>query len=218
MDIYFIRHGDPDYSTDSLTEIGHEQAKKLAQAIESWKPDGVFQSTMGRAKQTAEYSAAKWGIEPVSCEWLRELCWGDMKGDAYASESPWTVNNAFIREDHKYPVGDAWKNHPKVKNDRIVQDLDLRYKAFDSFLAEQGYVREGQLYNAITPNNRKLVFFCHGGISCALMAYVMNIPFNQFIAHAAINVTSISKIHFSDRAGYACAQLAGFNDCRHLES
>ena len=31
MNIYFIRHGEPDYDTDSLTENGHKQAAILAE-------------------------------------------------------------------------------------------------------------------------------------------------------------------------------------------
>lgn len=216
MNLYFFRHGEPDYSTDSLTEKGHQQAIKLADAVKNWKFDEVYQSSMGRAQQTASYSAEKWGIKPVTLDWIRELCWGDMKGDAYAFESPWTLNDGFIKELHSYPVGNDWENHPKIKKDRIVNDLHQRYDALDLFLKNHGYVREGQLYNAVEPNDKNIAFFCHGGLSCALIAYVMNIPFSQFIAHAAMNVTGISMVSFHNKPGYGASQLNLFNDCKHL--
>jgi len=216
MNIYFIRHGDPDYATDSLTEKGIEQAKLLAEAIKNWKVDEVYQSPMGRAKQTASYSLEKWKVEAVTTEMIREICWGDSSGDAYASSSPWTISSGFVKEDHKYPVGEEWENHPKVKNDRIVQDLKNHYKMFDDFMEKQGYKREGQLYKAENPNEKEIVFFCHGGIISALTAYVMNIPFSQMIAHSGAKHTSITKVHFASEKGYCAATLDYFNDVHHL--
>lgn len=216
MNIYFIRHGDPDYITDSLTEKGIIQAKMLAERIKDWKIDEVYQSPMGRAKQTAAFSVEKWKKEPVTTDLIREICWGDMSGDAYSSSSPWTVNSEFIQNEHKYPVGKEWENHPRVRNDRIVEDLNNHCKQFDEFLKRQGYVREGQLFNAENPNEKEIVFFCHGGITSALISHVLNISFSQMIAHTGIKHTSISKIHFSEKKGYCAAVLEYLNDANHL--
>ena len=37
MRIIFIRHGDPDYEKDSLTEKGWREAALLAQRVSRWK-------------------------------------------------------------------------------------------------------------------------------------------------------------------------------------
>lgn len=44
MNIYFVRHGDPDYSTDSLTALGKIQAEKLSVAIKDWKIEELCNS------------------------------------------------------------------------------------------------------------------------------------------------------------------------------
>lgn len=217
MNIYFIRHGDPDYVTDSLTETGHIQAKKLAETIEELKLDEIYQSPMGRARQTASYSAQKLGMEPVTLPWLEEICWGDMSGDAYSTESPWSLSDKFIFEDHAYPQGDSWKEHPLVKNDRLVQSLEEHVSSLDAFLADKGYVREGQLYRSEAGRETKNIgVFCHGGVIAACASHLLNIPFFQFIAHTTIGFTSITKIALSDKTEYKAGKLIYFNDCRHL--
>ena len=73
MRLLFVRHGDPDYVNDTLTEKGHREAKLLADIIEQYRIDEVYQSPLGRAKDTASYSCKKLGIEPVTLDWLKEF-------------------------------------------------------------------------------------------------------------------------------------------------
>ncbi|MCQ2592308.1 MAG: histidine phosphatase family protein [Treponema sp.] len=216
MNIYFIRHAEPDYSTDSITEMGKKQAELLAQAVKDFEIDEVYQSSMGRAQQTADYCLKKWNKSVTTLDWLKELCWGDKSGNAYASDSPWTIVSNNIKNVHAYPAGDSWKETSEMKKDRLVEDLENRCKAFDTFLAEQGYVRQGQLYCCEKANSKNIAFFCHGGITSALISYALNIPFFQFIAHTGPKVTSISKLQFNENLGFDAAKLDYFNDYSHL--
>lgn len=218
MNLYFIRHGNPDYSTDSITEKGKDQASKLAECIKDWKVDEVYHSKMTRSEQTGAYCCKKWKLTSVSQNFIHELCWGDMKGDAWASDSPWMINDRLIAEEHRYPEGDSWKQMEELKQDRIIEDVQWRCVEFDKFLKEHGYVREGQLYKAVTPNDKNIVFFCHGGLSCALISYLLNIPFFQFIAHVGLGETSVSKVRFEGKEGeYKAVQLEYLNDMHHLK-
>ena len=73
MKLIFIRHGDPDYAKDGLTEKGKVEAKALADMIERYNIDDVYQSPLGRAVETAEYSLKVLGKKVTTCEWLREF-------------------------------------------------------------------------------------------------------------------------------------------------
>ena len=42
MVIYFIRHGDPNYEDDCLTEKGVKQAELLAERVKNLKLDEVY--------------------------------------------------------------------------------------------------------------------------------------------------------------------------------
>ena len=53
MRLIFIRHGDPDYKNDSLTDRGKIEAQALVERVSSWEVDKFFCSPLGRARETA---------------------------------------------------------------------------------------------------------------------------------------------------------------------
>lgn len=53
MFLYYIRHGDPIYAPDGLTELGHKQAKALAKKLALYGLEEIYSSTPIRARQTA---------------------------------------------------------------------------------------------------------------------------------------------------------------------
>ena len=48
MRLIFIRHAEPDYSIDSLTEKGWREAKLLAERTKRWKVDEFYCSPLGK--------------------------------------------------------------------------------------------------------------------------------------------------------------------------
>ena len=53
MRILLIRHGDPDYVNDTLTEKGRREAALLAKRAVSMNMGECYKSPLGRAKDTA---------------------------------------------------------------------------------------------------------------------------------------------------------------------
>ncbi|MEK3864141.1 histidine phosphatase family protein [Paenibacillus sp. FSL H7-0716] len=47
MQIFPIRHGDPDYSIDDLTELGHQEAAALGKRMASSGLDELYASPLG---------------------------------------------------------------------------------------------------------------------------------------------------------------------------
>lgn len=75
MRLLFIRHGDPDYAHDSLTEKGKREAQLLAKLAPSMDLGEVYVSTLGRAQETASYSlkaTGKLGTEKT-VDWIQEF-------------------------------------------------------------------------------------------------------------------------------------------------
>ena len=56
MKLMIIRHGDPDYELDSLTEKGRREAGLLAKRLVNEQIDHYYLSPLGRALATAEYT------------------------------------------------------------------------------------------------------------------------------------------------------------------
>ena len=52
MRLLIIRHGDPDYEHDTLTEAGRLEVQLLAERMKNTEVDDYYVSTMGRAKDT----------------------------------------------------------------------------------------------------------------------------------------------------------------------
>ena len=59
MRLLIIRHGDPDYSIDSLTKRGWKEAEYLSERLEKLNVKDFYVSPMGRAKDTASLTLKK---------------------------------------------------------------------------------------------------------------------------------------------------------------
>lgn len=217
MNLYFIRHAQPDYEHDTITELGHKQAAALAEYYSDLKVDELYHSSMGRAEITASYLSKKWNVTPKSIDWARELKWGKANGDAGDILSPWAIKDRIIQEQKKYPEGETWRLLPELQQDALIQDYDEHCKALDKFLADNGYVRCGNLYKAIEPNDKTIVIVCHGGVISALVSYLANVPFFQYISHMGVDLTAVSKLHFrGEKDAIEPAQLIYVNSQAHL--
>lgn len=73
MRLIFIRHAEPDYSVDSLTEKGRREAELLAKAAPSLRMDHCFVSPLGRAQETAAYCLKAVGMTAQTLDWLEEF-------------------------------------------------------------------------------------------------------------------------------------------------
>ena len=73
MLLYIVRHGDPDYSTDTLTERGILQAEAVGKRLFDSHIDRIFSSPMGRARMTAEPACRLLGLQYETEEWTREI-------------------------------------------------------------------------------------------------------------------------------------------------
>lgn len=207
MELYLIRHGDPNYQTDSLTEKGKIQAQKLSEFIKRFPCDEIYSSPMGRAKETAGYCSKTLGKEISILEWLHELEWGDKSGNAYATSSPWTISDNIIKSDKTYPLDESWKDDCRFANDRIIQDVEKRFSELDNFLESKGYKREGLLYTPIKANDKAIMMFCHGGIISAIVSHLLNVSFCHLISNLPVSLTSITKISLPSETGAAKLQF-----------
>jgi broad specificity phosphatase PhoE len=63
MRFIFVRHGEPDYANDCLTENGKKQAINVAMRLKDEDISAIFSSPMGRARETASYTAKSHNLE-----------------------------------------------------------------------------------------------------------------------------------------------------------
>lgn len=219
MNLYLVRHAEPDYENDTITEEGHQQAAAVGSWFSDIPVDEIYHSSMGRAGITAGYIAKEKGLTAQPVDWARELAWGKTQylGDVRVSMSPWSVKDRVIQSEHRYPQGEEWRNVPDLADGILTASYDQHCKDLDTFLAEHGYQREGQLYKAVEPNDKTVVLVCHGGVISALISHLANIPFMQYISHMGSDLTAVTKACLRGEAGaIEPAQLIYVNSQIHL--
>ncbi len=82
MRLLLIRHGDPDYERDTLTEKGRREADYLAERLSRLDIAAFYTSPLGRAKDTAAPTLARvgWnGCPGTGCprtgrRWTTSIC------------------------------------------------------------------------------------------------------------------------------------------------
>ena len=90
-------------------------------------------------------------------------------------------------------------------------------QSFDKLLADNGYVREGNLYRVTRANRDTLAFFCHFALECVLLSHLIGaspmVLWHGFCA-APSSVTTV----FTEerREGKASFRISRFGDVSHL--
>lgn len=219
MRLILIRHGDPDYDRDCLTEKGHCEAKLLAERLMKEDIDIVFSSPLGRAQETAKYYADLSGIDEVRVlDFMEEIRYGREEA-LYESGNPWFGVQELISEG--WDARDSnWQEHPFFVDNTCTVDARNIFGKADEWLALQGYKREGLYYRNTGGGlaDKNIALFCHGGSITAFMSHVLNIPFPQALAMLHLKHTSVNILRFDKEEGsLAVPILELVNDYAHLK-
>lgn len=233
MKIRFIRHGDPDYVNDTLTDKGRKEAELLAETVHRLELGECYMSPLGRAKDTAAYSLKAAGKNAEILDWLREF---PVRVDVNSSETlqkaypdaeykdgkfqpriPWDIIPGYWTSCPEYSHPFLWRESEVADHSDLVSVYDRVTEELDSFLEKYGYVREGSHYRVVKENEKTVTFFCHFGIICVLLSHLWNIsPF--ILWHSlALAPTSVTEIVTEEREqGIAYFRGLRLGDISHL--
>ena len=168
MRLLFIRHAEPDYSIDSLTEKGRREASLLAKAAPYLEIDHCYVSPLGRAQVTADYCLKAIGKTAQTMEWLEEF-----EGPVDLNQSPELAHaypgvhpedpDEILRGGHRLPASISYTGASPFKKDgkpvsgsesgnekvyrlRRPWDIGQRYYAAHPELADPVRWRESEIY------------------------------------------------------------------------
>ena len=129
MRIIFIRHGEPDYEHDCLTDRGRLQAAAAAERLREEGIEDLFSSPLGRAAETAAFTAEALNLPVRTLDWMRELHWGSVDGSPVPADGhPWDLADMLAAEG--YDLTDpAWREHPYFKNNIVTAEADRPSRA-----------------------------------------------------------------------------------------
>lgn len=221
MKLIFIRHGDPDYSIDSLTEKGWREAKLLGQRVATWNDiSHIYCSPLGRAKDTASFSLEALHMEATTYDWLQEFIYKIDSPISGEKRIPWDFMPNFWTQIPEGYDKDKWLDIPMMKTGSVAENYHKVCYGLDGILSEYGYHRQGNLYVVDTKKDDKedtLVFFCHLGVTFVMLGYLLGIsPF--LLWHTAfIAPTSVTIVNSENREeGYASFRIQALGDTSHL--
>lgn len=218
MKLMIIRHGDPDYSIDSLTEKGWREAEYLADRLVKLDVREFFVSPLGRAKDTASITLKRLGRTAEECLWLREFQAPIFRPDHSEGKiCPWDwLPQDWTREERFYQY-DRWAEPEMMTEGFVGAQYGWVSFSLDQLLARFGYVRDGHVYRVEDPNNDTLVFFCHFGVECVLLSHLLGIspmPLWHGFCAAPSSVTTV--VTEERRKGIASFRVLSFGDISHL--
>ena len=119
MLLFYVRHGEPIYDPDSLTEFGLKQAESLVERLCLYGLDEIYASTSNRAIQTAIPTAKALNKEIIKVDFASEahpwenLTWINSKGRIWLYQAL-EVKELFHTNEIK-ELGFEWYNHPCFK-------------------------------------------------------------------------------------------------------
>ena len=221
MRIVFVRHGEPDYAHDCLTEKGRIQALAAAERLREEEIEAVFSSPLGRAAETAAAAAEALNLPVQTLDFMRELHWGSADGSPVpANGHPWDLADMLAAEGWDL-TDPAWREHPYFSSNIVTEEADHVARQTDRWLLSLGYERRGAYYRCIRPDNvqKTVALFSHGGSSAAAMGHILNLPFPYACGLFHLEFTGITVIRLDRNPGkqaLPCLELA--NDGRHIRT
>ena len=217
MRIIFVRHGHPNYEKDCLTVLGHRHGQAVAERLKGEPIEKIYSSTCGRALETAEHIDEHFALGVEGLEFMREIKWGSVNGEAiYEDGHPW-LNSDYLVEQGKDLLDPNWRETEQYRNNKVVSAADILAEKFDEWLSGLGYTREGDYYRVGDVRYNTIVLVSHGGASSAALAHLFQLPFPFVCSAICPDYTAVTVVSFSDKKGALTApKFEIMNDARHI--
>jgi broad specificity phosphatase PhoE len=176
MRIYIIRHADPDYDNNTITPLGHEEAKALAKRMAKVGLNRIYTSPLGRAIDTAKYTVDATGIEPVTLPWTAELSLQPITGIDGNRWAAWNLEGQIIRGQNQLPTSENWHQLEHLADPQYRECQKRIADASDEFMLEHGYKRHNGVYHTVRQNEERIAVFCHAGFGVSWLAHLLELP------------------------------------------
>ncbi len=215
MLLYIIRHGDPIYETDSLTERGRLQAEAVAKRMKAAGINKVFSSPMGRARMTAEPTCRLLGLECNIEKWAHEIY--DPFPDINQTVGRITQNiyergNGSIDIPYERSFECEGFNTPQMRD-----SAEFIKREGNAFLERLGYKEENGIYRVVCPNNDRIALFCHAVMGRVWLSTLLHIPVHMMWLAFSYTHTGVTIIEFPNTDnGITVPRCRCFSDMSHL--
>jgi probable phosphoglycerate mutase len=179
MDLFLIRHGQPDWTPDrvarndpDLTDLGVEQAKRVAHRFETLdRLDEIWVSTMRRAQQTVSPFVIEASHGQESYSWLEEI----HNPPDWDGEPAEKIDRAFEAANLR-PMDEMWDGLPggesfRAFHQRVVTGLDA---TLSSHGIEPMSSEHRHLWTVDDPAKR-VIIVAHAGTNAVVLGHLLGL-------------------------------------------
>ena len=219
MILYYIRHGDPVYNPDTLTELGKRQAEALGKRLALYGLDRIYSSPSIRAVQTAEPTSFLTKKEIIELDWCQEK-------DAFRELSfikdgkpGWlfTIQKSLMASKEMEELGHNWWKHPAFEQYNYESGYKRIQNHTHNFLAELGYKfdKKTGVYKVLQDNSDRIALFAHQGFGIAFLSCVLNIPY-PMMCKFDLGHSSMTVVNFENENGVCVPRVLSLSNDSHL--
>ena len=217
MKLLIIRHGDPDYAADSVTEKGAREVEMLSERLSRLDIHTFYVSPLGRAQRTAAPTLQRLHKDAVTLPWLREFQAPVQDPETDRLRNPWDFKPAYWMQDPRFYDASLWTQTPVMQTGDVASEAQRVYQGLDDVLARHGYCRKGLYYEATAANTDTIAFVCHFGVECVMLSHLMNISPMPLWHHFCALPSSVTTLVTEEREkGIAVFRCLSFGDLSHL--
>ena len=217
MKLVIVRHGDPDYAKDHLTEKGKREVELLADRLVKNPAKAYYVSPLGRARATAAPTLKRLEREEVILPWMREFSPQVIRYDHEKPTYTWDMYPAYWTADERYFDRHRWYDTEVMRSGNVEQEYKWVTGGLDELLAKHGYVREGEYYRAVESNTDTIVLFCHFGVEAVFLSHLMGVsPVPLWHGTCALPTSVTTLVTEEREEGIAFFRMLTFGDVSHL--
>ena len=217
MKLIIVRHGDPDYVHDTLTERGRLEAKLAADRLAAHDFAAVYVSPLGRAQDTARFTLDRLGCQAETLPWLREFEAPILHPDTGDRRVPWDWLPGVWTAEPRFYDKDKWCEPEAMQAGGVGAEAKRVFDGLDALLAKHGYTRENGYYRAEHPNTDTLLFVCHFGVECVMLSHLIGVsPMILWHGFCAAPTAMTVVTTEERREGIASFRINAFGDTGHL--
>lgn len=224
MIFYYVRHGDPIYDPDSLTELGHKQAAALSKRFALYGLDEIYCSTSVRAQMTAQPTCDVLNKEKTLLDWANEgYAWGEFTVDNGKGGRCWTYQSLETKRKMNEPavraLGMEWYKHPYfLAQSSFKEGTERVNREADAFFEKLGFKhdRENGCYRVIKKNSDRVALFAHEGFGKIFLSSILDIPYPLVAAHLELGHSSVTVIHFDENNETTFPRVLQWSNDSHL--
>ncbi len=215
MRLIIVRHAEPDYVRDSLTEKGWREAELLSDRLSKLDVTAFYCSPLGRAKDTASLTLKKMNRTAEELDWLAEFRGKIRKG--LKISSCWDRLPLEWTDDDNYYSYDKWYKTRLMQSMNVENENKLVLNGIDELLKKHGYEHNGRHYSVLDSNHDTIVLFCHFGVESVILSHIFScspmVLWHNFVALPSSVTTLVTEEREKGIAVFRCQQYA---DISHL--